>query len=415
MIGSDFRRRLQTKRPAGGRPRADANGNRGGAFAPARGSEGGGGESDAPGDGDDAGSPGLSSGAGVQVEVEIVEGGRSERGSGSESVSDSDSGVRGESTRVGALVLISALLFAVMGELSHALGPRCDWTLTAFCRSVFMLGTTLTLAWRAGARLRFARPGTLWVRSVAGTFGMLCNFYALALLPVADVLTLTNTFPLWIALLSWIWLRQPLTRGELACVGLGVAGVALIQRPHFAEFGWTVALALASSVSTAIAMIGLNRLKSVDPRAVVAHFAGVATVVVGIAALIRWNSHPPAIWDATTVGMLLGVGLTGTAAQILLTIAYASGHPGRLAVIGLSQVVFALVIDAMAWGRALSVGSAIGFAMVLAPTAWIMGRAGMRAAGAARRRGGGSPETVDASVQAGADLDSKGDRREFPA
>jgi drug/metabolite transporter (DMT)-like permease len=36
---------------------------------------------------------------------------------------------------------------------------------------------------------------------------LVCGFYALARMPVADVLTLTNMFPVWVAVLSWPILR----------------------------------------------------------------------------------------------------------------------------------------------------------------------------------------------------------------
>ena len=70
------------------------------------------------------------------------------------------------------------------------------------------------------------------MRSLAGSFSLVCSFYALTRLPIGDVLTLTNTYPLWIVALSWLALRRRAAgRGELAGRGVRARGVALIQRP----------------------------------------------------------------------------------------------------------------------------------------------------------------------------------------
>ena len=134
--------------------------------------------------------------------------------------------------RASAWMLGGALSFAAMGALMHALGPRCDWLAVALVRAVVMLASAAGLARASGSRLAVWRPGTLWVRSLAGSFSLVCNFYALTRLPVADVVTLSNVYPLWIVLSGRPWLRgRPgwATRRGVAC---GLAGVVLIERPH---------------------------------------------------------------------------------------------------------------------------------------------------------------------------------------
>ena len=178
-------------------------------------------------------------------------------------------------------MITAAFCFASMGALAHALGPRCDWLLIALIRILCTFVFSVELAWIGRARLVLWTPRTLWIRSVSGTISLACTFYALTCLPVADVLTLTNTYPLWIVLLS---LRQ-LSRGEigidLLCVVSGVAGVTLIQHPYLSGKGdLAVLVALFASFTTAVAMLGLHRLRTVDACAVVAHFSGLASLVL---------------------------------------------------------------------------------------------------------------------------------------
>ncbi|MBX6313080.1 MAG: DMT family transporter [Isosphaeraceae bacterium] len=283
-------------------------------------------------------------------------------------------------------MLAGALAFAAMGALTYALGSRCDWLLIALVRAVFMFSTTTLLAKAAGVRLVVFEPPTLWVRSLAGSFSLVCNFFAMTRLPVADVLTLTNTYPLWIVLLTALLFRQPPTIGEMAGMISGLAGVALIQQPHLGGDRWAAGVALLGSISTAVAMLGLHRLRGIDARAIVAHFAGVATLVAGAWLLLRRGSLAAGMLPPSTWLLLLAVGVSGTIGQFFLTRAYAAGAPARVSVIGLSQVVFGMGLDVAIWGRTLSPTTLAGIALVLAPTAWMTLRAGRKLAAVATPR-----------------------------
>src|SRR5262249_16224662 len=99
-------------------------------------------------------------------------------------------------------MITAAFSFATMGALTHAVSPRCDWMFIALVRMLWSFIISASMAILGGARLVLLKPRTLWVRSTAGTISLVCTFYALSRLPVADVLTLTNMYPLWIVLMS---------------------------------------------------------------------------------------------------------------------------------------------------------------------------------------------------------------------
>ena len=279
-----------------------------------------------------------------------------------------------------AWMFAGALAFAVMGSLTHALGTRCDWALVAFTRVAVMFVAAAALARSSGVRLVVLRPRVLWLRSLAGSTSLLCNFYALAKLPVANALTLSNTYPIWIVAISATFLGQPASFGELAGVGCGLAGVFLIQPPGPDLEGLATAVALLGAIFTALAFAGLHRLGRVDSRAVVAHFAGVASLVTAGFLLTRPSAFNTSVLQGVTPLLLLGVAASGTVGQLCLTRAYATGSPSRMAAIGLSQVIFALSFDVAFWGRRVAIGPAIGFALVLAPAAWLGTRSRRRLA-----------------------------------
>ena len=122
-------------------------------------------------------------------------------------------------------MLASALAFASMGACASALGGRCDWLVIALVRALFMFASTAFLARRAGVRLVVWDPPKLWVRSVAGSFSLVCNFYAMTRLPIADVLTLTNAYPLWIILLTSLGARRVPTGAEALGVASGMQSI----------------------------------------------------------------------------------------------------------------------------------------------------------------------------------------------
>jgi len=295
-------------------------------------------------------------------------------------MSDLDHAAPGNARNAAVWMVFGAFGFAVMGTLSHALGTRCDWLLVAVVRAVFMFASAVILARAAHVHLPVFHPRRLWLRSLAGSISLVCNFYALSVLPVAEAITLSNTFPLWIVLGSLLILRQRPTRGEILGVVFGFLGVLLIQRPHLGSDRFAVGVALIASLTTAVALLGLHRLKDVDPRAVVAHFAGVGSIFSIVWLLVKGLDHADRPLSWVTLALLAGVCVSGTFGQFMLTRAYASGAPARVSAVGLTQVLFALCFDAAIWGRRFDRLTWLGFVFILSPTLWLSGRAMRRLA-----------------------------------
>ncbi len=290
----------------------------------------------------------------------------------------------GEGGRAYLFMLLSSLAFASMGAFSHLAGERCDWHLVAVARSTVAFVLTLTLSVLSGVRLVLFRPVVLWMRSVAGSLGVLFAFYALTHLPVSTSLTLSNTVPLWVTLLAWPVLGHRPRASVWVAVGAGLLGIVLIQRPEATGDRLAAALALANAFSTSISMIGLNRLSGVDARAVVTHFSGVATVFT-LAFLLASDGrvdYAP-LRDAGVLALLFGVGLTATIGQLAMTKAFALGSPSRVSVVGLMQIVFALLFDLLLWQRQFSPLVVLGIALVVGPSAWLMLRSPLRRQSAA--------------------------------
>jgi len=270
-------------------------------------------------------------------------------------------------------MLASCVAFTAMSAMAHALGGRCSWPVVAFSRAVLAFLFASLLVRRARARFIIWRPRSIWLRSIAGSCSMLLTFYALPRLPLANTAVLTNTAPLWIGLLSWPVLGKAPTRSVWVAILLSLVGVAIIQRPERDVDPFASAAAAGAAVCTSFAMMGLHRVAALDHRAVVAHFSATAAVFTFAASLVVGGGHFPAPPDDVRVWQLLvAVGLSATIGQLFMTRAYAKAHPANVAVVGLSQVVFGLILDVVLWGRPVDAWTLIGIALVAGPTGWVM-------------------------------------------
>jgi drug/metabolite transporter (DMT)-like permease len=274
-------------------------------------------------------------------------------------------------------MLCGSFSFTLMAVLAHVLlrvDRACDWQTVAVFRAGLVALFGAMLARATGGKLVFW-PWRLWVRSIAGSCSMLCTFYAFWRLPVADVVTLTNTFPIWVAVLSWpLYGHLPGAKMVLAIV-IGVVGVALVEQPHFAAGNLGVLSALAAALFTAVAMLGLHSLGDLDPRAIVVHFSAVATVFCLAAFLVGPRSHDPArVLEWGVMWKLLAMGVTALVGQIFLTLAFAAGAPAKVSVVGLTQIVFALAFDVWLFRHPVNAVTLVGIVLVIAPTAWLLTR-----------------------------------------
>ena len=297
-------------------------------------------------------------------------------------------------------MLTGSVCFSAMVLLIRAAADRqaCDWQVQGVVRSGIAFLFALTAALLTGARLTLFRPPMLWLRGLAGSASMVATFYALARLQGSEVLTLTNTFPVWVAVIVSVTGGERLTRGVWAAVVLAVVGVAVSQGalsgaqlfgaaigddgaaivvrwPRFSSFSLPVLAALVAAFFTAVAMLGLNRVHGVSSLGIVAHFSAVATVTCATAYFVF--PHPvgnAGLWQPLNAALVFGVGVSATCGQVCLTKAFRSGPATRVSVVSLTQVVFTMLVEAVAGWRAFDAWTLGGTALVLIPVGWLMTR-----------------------------------------
>lgn len=270
-------------------------------------------------------------------------------------------------------MIFGGFAFATMGALTHALGQRIDWLVIAFFRMflTFIFITSILLKDREFPFI--LNNPLLWFRSIVGSVAMLATFYALTKLPISDVGVVTETRPIWVALLAGIILGESTKSKIWISIIISLAGVILIERPYFEERNYAIFAALLASVLGAVVMICLRILKEIESKRIVAHFSGTACIISLICLLIFKDDIGSGInFDFTTSIMLLGVGIFGTIGQLAMTKAFAIGEAPVVATAGFIKIGFSAVYDILIFNYVFQYSTILGIILILFSTILIL-------------------------------------------
>jgi len=209
----------------------------------------------------------------------------------------------------------------------------------------------ITLGWVLATTgigsLATKRPGTHFRRGLYGTIGMVLNFGAVILLPLAEATTINFTVPIWAVLLSILLLKERVGLWRWSAVLLGFAGVLVITQPgdgHIPLFGALVALGGAFMIALiSIQIADLNRTDR--PLTIVFYFALFSTPLTALSLPFVATAHNAQGW-----WLLLGIGLAGALGQLLLTAALRFGKVASVIVMDYSGLFWATLYGSLLFG-----------------------------------------------------------------
>ena len=298
-------------------------------------------------------------------------------------------------------IFTSGFAFSWMAIMTPLAGRACSWPTVAIMRCLIPLVVIAVWAKWDGVKLVVWGSPVLWMRSLAGSCSLIGTFSVLASvhvthLQVTDIYTICNIFPIWVALLSWPMLGRFPSGVVWLSIFSSVAGVAIIQGRELQTGNYAALIVVAVSIFTALAMLGLNRLKNIDPRAVVVHFSATGLVFALVCFLVFPTDAPPDAFEMKHLFELLGIGVTASIGQYFLTKAFTAGDPAKISVATLSQFVFVLLLDVLVLRNPLDWHKLWGIPLIIGPTVWLMLQRVQefiphgRAAGAGPRAGRGA-------------------------
>ena len=176
-------------------------------------------------------------------------------------------------------------------------------------RSLF--GTVLFLPMIAAAggirAIRTRRIGWHLARNAVHYVAQFLWFLAITMIPIAEVVAIEFTGPVWVALLAVVALGERMTTARVAAVALGVGGVLIIVRPGLdhIEVGQVIALLAAIGFAGSIILVkSLTRTERVV--SIIFWMLIIQSVIGAIPAAIVWQTPPATVWPWLAVIAICG-------------------------------------------------------------------------------------------------------------
>ena len=246
------------------------------------------------------------------------------------------------------------------------------------------IGIPMIIGWLVArgqlSLMRTTRPGAQVVRTGYGIVGMLLNFSAIALLPLAEATTLSFTSPIFTVLLSIVLLHEEVGVWRWAAVLLGFAGVLVIAQPgggHMPLVGAAVGLGGAFMIALiSIQIADLNRTER--PITIVFWFASTSTAALLVPMLLISQAHDRYEWL-----LLLAIGVSGSIGQLLLTASLRFGKIASVIVMDYSSLAWATIYGWLAWSTLPPATTWLGAPLIIGAGAVIGWRERRRPKGAA--------------------------------
>ena len=227
------------------------------------------------------------------------------------------------------LMLLASLLFAMMGVCVKLASAHYGAGEIVFYRSLIGAVAIAGVARWQGDTLRTRVPAMHFWRSLTGVISLVLWFYAIGHLPLATAITLNYMSSVWMALFligGAVMLGSSRVDGKLVgTVLLGFVGVAMVLRPTIEHDQlWPGLVGLLSGMLAAMAYLQVTALgRAGETEYRVVFYFSIGGLAAGLLIML-WGGASP--HSAPGVLWLAAVGLLATAAQLMMTRAYATGR-----------------------------------------------------------------------------------------
>ena len=248
--------------------------------------------------------------------------------------------------------------------------PAPAITALRFVFAVPLLALLLTVKHGPSA-FRMTKPWIQIARGIALASTSLCFILSLFLMPLAEATAIVFINPVITAVLSAMFLKEPMHPRAWLASALAFIGVALVLRPNLAELGWAALLPVAAAFFFSMMMI-FNRLAAGTgtPAALQWIIATVAAPVVMTGAIALHLSGEPSfaiIWpDNTVILRCAVVALSASAAHWLIFQGTMRSTAADAAQAMYIQLPVALTIDAFVFRHFPDIIALFGALLIMA-------------------------------------------------
>jgi drug/metabolite transporter (DMT)-like permease len=186
-------------------------------------------------------------------------------------------------------------------------------------------------------------------------------FLALTMIPLAQVVAIEFTMPIWAAALAVLFLGERMNGLKWFAVVLGLVGVAVIVRPATGHVDAGQLIALASAVGFAVSIVLVKSLTRTDAAVKISFWMLVVQSAIGLLpALATWQ------WpSATTWGWVVVVAFCGTYSHYCF--ARAMQHADATVVVPMDflRVPLTALVGWLAYSERLDMFTALGIGLIL--------------------------------------------------
>lgn len=217
------------------------------------------------------------------------------------------------------LAILSSLVFSIMNALVKAVSLNIPAAEVMFFRSI--IGTGIIYFLMRRKQVSFSKKGVpmLLVRGLLGALYLFAYFYTISKIPLADASILAHLSTIFAILLSWVFLKERISKRTVYVLPLVILGVLFLIKPFsYSSYSIYALAGVASAVFAAGAATSIRYLsKEHHAYEIVFYFLAAGTL---ISIPLMWNSFVAP--TASEFALLLCIGVVSLLGQIFLTQAF---------------------------------------------------------------------------------------------
>jgi drug/metabolite transporter (DMT)-like permease len=271
-------------------------------------------------------------------------------------------------------MLASVACFSVMDAMLKLLSEHYPSLQVAYLRAAASLPFVLLMI-AARGRLDRIRPVNVRLQLLRGVLSVLMLYSFITAVRESSLATTYSIFmcaPLLVAALSVPMLKERVVSGQWYAIAVGLSGVFLMLGPVDGKWLSTGSLwAIVALLSYAFAVVSLRLLARTDStESMVLGFTLLLLIGAGLLAIPGWR---PIEWSRDLL-LILGVGVTGSIAQNLITVAFRSAPVAVVAPFEYTAMLWGVLLDITIWNVYPSALTLLGASVVIGAGLYLIQR-----------------------------------------
>ena len=273
--------------------------------------------------------------------------------------------------RATILMIVALFMFACMSVFIRLSTNSLPVVEVVFFRNALAVVLLMPLIMRAGwSSLRMNKPKLFFMRALINIGGMFAGFTALTLIPLAQVTALSFTGPLFVTIGAVLFLGEVIRARRIAGIIVGFFGTIIILQPGFTEISFGAMMALASTLSIAMASLIVKKLTATEtPEAIVTWMVVMQSPLALIPAISVWQWPTLEAWI-----YLWAMALTATIAHLCFTRAFRLVDITALQPLEFIKLPFTVFLAWMIFAELPGLWTWVGGTVIFASTVYITQR-----------------------------------------